>query len=52
MPHSINGSPSRDSYTVTYPKYDYSEERIFQKDRDLDEKSSGLVSLIDQEVVK
>ncbi|KAM0736624.1 Carboxypeptidase B [Formica fusca] len=42
IPHSVNCNPYRDSYTVTHLKYDYSEERIFQKERDLDEKNSGL----------
>ncbi|KAL6429911.1 hypothetical protein ACFW04_007638 [Cataglyphis niger] len=49
MPYSINGNPYRD-YTVTHLKYDYSEERIFQKERDLEKRDldkSNQLSLQD-----
>ncbi|XP_025269058.1 carboxypeptidase B [Camponotus floridanus] len=52
MPYSVNGSPSRDSYTVTHPKYDYSEEKIFQKDRNLDEKNSGFQNINNNQEVR
>ncbi|XP_072767295.1 carboxypeptidase B [Anoplolepis gracilipes] len=42
MLHLVNGSPYRDSYTVTHLKYNYSEEKIFKKERNLDERSRGL----------
>lgn len=47
MPHLTNGSPYRDSYTVTHPGYyDYMEERILREEKALDEASSRLVLFI------
>jgi hypothetical protein len=47
--HSVNGNPYRDSYTVTYPRYEenYLKERIFREEGILNEENSGLVLLTD-----
>lgn len=45
-----NGSPYRDSYTMTLPEYDYNypQKQIYREERALNEGNSGLVLLIDK----